>query len=356
VAASPQKSIEEREPGNTRTVPLSWYADPAIYEREMRTVFQHGWQYAGSSDRLEANGSYFTSWIARTPVVVVRNTTGGMKAFANVCPHRGHAVAEGHGRRRSMQCRYHGWTFALDGTLLSAPRTDADPSFCREDVALRELAVATWGPLIFVSPDPIVPFERAAGPLLQAAARRELELTAFPRRATRQRELSCNWKVTLDNNTECYHCATIHPSFASAYHVDADHYLVEAHDHCFMHESPMKRSDNRSPAPDFHLYYLWPNFMASGRRTEYFYVYHYRPVGPNRTLQVNDYFFPAEWSDDQVEETIEQIAVIMREDWAAFESVQQGIESGMIERGIVLPEEERLLCHFQNMLASALAD
>jgi hypothetical protein len=96
--------------------------------------------------------------------------------------------------------------------------------------------------------------------------------------------------------------------------------------------------------------------MISARRAEYFYIYHYRPVGPNRTLQVNDYFFPADWSERQVEEEIDHISVIMREDWAAFESVQRGIESGMIERGIVLPEEEGLLCHFQTMLTDALAD
>jgi choline monooxygenase len=337
-------------------VPLSWYADSAVYERELRSVFRHGWQYAGSVDRLTDSASYFTSWIARTPIVVVKDADGLLRAFANVCPHRGHAVADGQGARRSLQCPYHGWTFALDGKLRSAPRTDNEPTFNREQVGLRELSIATWGPLIFVNPDPRTSFEDTADPLLRAAARRGFTVEAFPRRASREWELACNWKVTLDNNTECYHCATIHPSFASNYYVDSDHYLVEGHQYCFTHESPMKRSENTSTAPDFHLYYLWPNFMISARRAEYFYIYHYRPVGPNRTLQVNDYFFSADWSERQVEEEIDHISVIMREDWAAFESVQRGIESGMIERGIVLPEEEGLLCHFQTMLTDALAD
>ncbi len=116
----------------------------------------------------------------------------------------------------------------------------------------------------------------------------------------------------------------------------------------------MRRSDNPGPAPDFHLYYLWPNFMLSARRNEYFYIYHYRPVAPGQTVQMNDYFFPADWTEEQVQETIDGIAVIMREDWGAFESVQRGAESGALEHGIVLPNEEALLCHFQKLHARVM--
>jgi hypothetical protein len=96
--------------------------------------------------------------------------------------------------------------------------------------------------------------------------------------------------------------------------------------------------------------------MLSARRLEYFYIYHYRPLSATRTLQINDYFFPHDWPEQQVEETIEQIGVIMREDWAAFESVQEGMESGALQHVIVLPNEEALLCHFHTMLARALRE
>ncbi len=336
------------------SVPLAWYRDPAAYEREQQHIFGHAWQYAGSADRLPQPASYFTTTIGRIPLVVVRDGDGALRAFANVCPHRGHEVAEGEGCRRTLQCRYHGWTYNLDGTLRNAPRTADDPTFDPSGIGLREFAVAEWGPLIFVNPDPQTSFADATAGLREAAARRGFDPALYPRRASREWELGCNWKVTLDNNTECYHCATIHSSFAADYHVDNEHYLVQSFDEAFTHESAMKRSDNTTSAPDFHLYYLWPNFMLSGRRTEYFYTYHYRPLGPTRTLQVNDYFFPADWSDEQVDETIEHIAVIMREDWAAFESVQRGIDSGVFEHGRVLPQEEALLCHFQGMYARAL--
>ena len=337
-----------------RSLPLSWYRDPGLHERESRSVFTSGWQYVGSFDRLPQPASFFTSSIARIPVLVVRDADDRLRAFANVCAHRGHAVADGDGCRGTLQCPYHGWTYNLDGRLRKAPRTELDPTFDPSEIRLRELAVDRWGPLIFVSPEPGVGFQEATAGLRAAAQRRGFDVTAHPRRACRSWELACNWKVALDNNTECYHCATIHRSFASDYHVDREHYLVEGFDYAFTHESPMKHSDNAGAAPDFHLYYLWPNSMISARRNEYFYTYHYRPVAPGRTVQHNDYFFPSEWSDAEVAEKIDEIGVIMREDWDAFESVQRGIESEMFDHGVVLPHEEALLCHFHKLHARML--
>ena len=338
------------------SVPLSWYRDPAVYEQEQRSVFGHAWQYLGPAGRLPEPNSYFTTSMGRVPVVVVRDAEDEIRAFANVCPHRGHEVAAGDGCRRTLQCRYHGWTYNLDGSLRNAPRTKDEPTFDAAGIRLREFAVATWGPLIFANPDPApaVGFDEATSGLRAAAAARGFDPNLYPHRAQRNWTIDCNWKVTLDNNTECYHCATVHPTFASDYYVDNDHYLVQSFDQAFTHESAMRRTDNTSSAPDFHLYYLWPNFMLSARRTDYFYTYHYRPDGPTRTVQVNDYFFPADWTDAAVDQTIEDIAIIMREDWAAFESVQRGIDSEVFAHGLVLPREEELLCHFQTMYARAL--
>jgi choline monooxygenase len=340
------------------SVPLSWYRDPAIYEREQQRVFGDSWQYLGPVDRLPAPGSFFTASLGRIPVVAARDADGEIRAFANVCPHRGHAIADGEGCRRTLQCRYPGWTFDLDGALRTAPRTKDDPTFDAQNVRLKEFAVARWGPLLFANPtpDPSTSFDEATAGLRGAAAERGFNPVGYPYRASRSWSIECNWKITLDNNTECYHCATIHPSFASDYHVDNDHYLVRGFDQAFTHESAMRQSDNDGTAPDFHLYYLWPNFMLSARRTEYFYTYHYRPAGPTSTVQVNDYFFPAEWSDVRVDEAIDDIAVIMREDWGAFESVQRGINSEVFAHGVVLPHEEQLLCHFQRMYADALSE
>ena len=333
---------------------MEWFHAPEVHQRELRTVFRRGWQYVGTADRVAEPGSYFTSWIAQTPVVVTRDGAGVLRAFANVCPHRGHAVADGEGSRGTLQCRYHGWTFGLNGALRAAPRTDEDPTFDRSGVSLCEFAVDTWGPLVFACADPALSFAEATAGIRAAAARRGFDPEMHPRRASRAFELKCNWKVTLDNNSECYHCATIHRSFATDYYVDREHYLMETFEQSFTHQAPMKRGASNGPAPDFHLYYVWPNFMLSARRREYFYVYHYRPIGPNRTLQVNDYFFPPDWTSERIDEEIDEILVIMREDWAAFESCQQGIESGVFESGIVLPHEEALLCHFQTMHARVL--
>ena len=88
------------------------------------------------------------------PVVVTRSRCGELNAFVNVCRHRGHPVAAGSGRRETLQCAYHAWTYGLDGSLNAAPRSDREPGFERGELGLRRIKVDTWGPFVFVNPDP----------------------------------------------------------------------------------------------------------------------------------------------------------------------------------------------------------
>ena len=87
-------------------------------------------------------------------MVVVRGHDGALRAFVNVCRHRGHLVAEGCGRRETLQCPYHAWTYGLDGSLRAAPRSEREPGFDLGDWALHRVRVETWGPLVFVNPTP----------------------------------------------------------------------------------------------------------------------------------------------------------------------------------------------------------
>jgi phenylpropionate dioxygenase-like ring-hydroxylating dioxygenase large terminal subunit len=340
------------------TLPADWYTDPHIFDRELDRIFGREWQYAGHASRVPEPGSYFTTMVGRVPVVVVRRADGELAAHVNVCPHRAHPVALGSGCSKSLQCHYHGWTFALDGTLRGAPRSDREDSFDAGAVRLRPVQVDTWGPLIFVNPElETPPLAAALGGLAGLVAERGVDLNRHPLRATRQWEIKCNWKLTLDNNTECYHCATVHPGFRSEYHVDRDNYRITAFERSFAHISSHK-DGHEQPAgwDDFHVNYLFPNFMLSGRGNEYFYTYTYVPVDAQTTVQHNDYFFPESYSDAEVDEAVEDIAQIMREDWAVFERVQVGLRSGMIAHGRLLKDEERLLRHFQRLCHAAVTD
>src|SRR5438477_1018036 len=118
------------------------------------------WQYAGPAERVSEPGTFFASEAGHVPVVVTRGRDGKLRALLNVCRHRGHVVAEGCGRRATLQCPYHAWTYELDGSLRRAPRSEREPGFDNEGLSLLRLALAMWGPFVFVNPDPAAaPFE-----------------------------------------------------------------------------------------------------------------------------------------------------------------------------------------------------
>jgi phenylpropionate dioxygenase-like ring-hydroxylating dioxygenase large terminal subunit len=121
------------------TLPWSWYRDPDVLRREHERIFLRSWQYVGHVGRAAEPGSYFTGTLGLAPVVVTRARDGELRAFLNVCRHRGFVVAEGAGRRETLQCRYHAWTYELDGRLRAAPRSEREPGFDMDELSLAPL-------------------------------------------------------------------------------------------------------------------------------------------------------------------------------------------------------------------------
>src|SRR4051812_17133060 len=105
------------------TIPWSWYSDPAVLEHERAALFRRGWHYAGHLGQLEQSGDFVACRPGGVPVLVVRDREGGLRAFLNVCRHRGAELVAGCGRRQTIQCPYHAWTYGLDGSLRAAPRS-----------------------------------------------------------------------------------------------------------------------------------------------------------------------------------------------------------------------------------------
>src|SRR5437868_7311007 len=124
--------------GRMRTpLPWAWYSDPETLRLEQARIFRSSWQYAGHVGQVSEPGSFFTVTVGMTPLVVTRaREDRQLRAFVNVCRHRGFPVAEGEGRRATLQCAYHAWTYGLDGRLQAAPRSDAEPGFDKEDLRL----------------------------------------------------------------------------------------------------------------------------------------------------------------------------------------------------------------------------
>jgi phenylpropionate dioxygenase-like ring-hydroxylating dioxygenase large terminal subunit len=335
--------------GVTETLPAGWYTDPDVLRREQDEIFKRSWQYAGRADLVAEPGSYFASRAGNVPIAVVRDREGILRGFVNVCRHRGHEVVRGEGRRATLQCPYHAWTYGLDGRLRTAPRAEREPGFETDGIALLPVALHAWGPFLFVNPDP------AAAPLAEALGdlpdRVQLDSLRFHERV--EWETEANWKVSVENFLECYHCAVAHPAFSKMIDVGPDAYRLVA-DGPVLSQFGSLREGHAEVEGQFHL--IWPNTTVNvnpGRLN--LSIGSVLPLGPHRSVRFLDYFF----GEDVDEETIAELrafdAQVGREDEALVRSVQRGLASGMIERGRLLPESEKLVAAFQARVAAALA-
>jgi choline monooxygenase len=169
-----------------------------------------------------AETGFFKSAAGQIPVVVTR-ATESCEPF-NVCRHRGHIVANGSGARESLQCPYHAWTYGLDGKLRAAPRSDREPGFDTHELGLRQIQVDTFGPMVFVNPNPDGPPLAEALGDVPAQLAEILDVDALEFRFRAEFELDTNWKISCENFLECYHCAVAHPGFSAAVDVSPDAY------------------------------------------------------------------------------------------------------------------------------------
>ena len=122
--------------GSTRTLSWGWYTDPAVLQLERERLFRRFWQYVGHAGEVAEPGSFRATRAGHVPVVLVRDEDGALRAFLNVCRHRGSLVCEGSGRRASLQCPYHAWTYGLDGRLLAAPRSAREGGIETDELGL----------------------------------------------------------------------------------------------------------------------------------------------------------------------------------------------------------------------------
>src|SRR2546421_32330 len=342
------------------TLPYRWYSDAEILRREQERIFARSWTYGGRAEEVAEPGSYVTTRAGDVPLLVTRARDGELRAFVNVCRHRGAVLTEGNGRRETIQCPYHAWTYGLDGALRAAPRSDREPGFELGELALRAIQVDTWGPFVFVNPDPNAdPLADALGDV-PARLAEILDVDALEFRFRTEFELDVNWKVSCENFLECYHCAVAHPGFSAAVDVSPDAYRLEAHGLVSSQVGPLRPNgatflaDGEVTRSQFH--FLWPNFslnvfpghpnLSCGPML---------PLGPERTGRFLDYFFAPDVDQAWIDELVAFDNQVGLEDRALVEGVQRGMRSGVLGEGRLLSESEQLVAHFQRLCAEALA-
>ena len=348
-------------PTTTRTLPWSWYADPAVLELERERIFRRSWQYVGRTDEVAEPGSFAATRAGHVPVVLVRDEEGTLRAFLNVCRHRGSLVCEGSGARATLQCPYHAWTYGLDGRLLAAPRAERE-GLVTDGLGLVPLSLDTWGPFVFVHPDseaePLADFLDGV-PEQVAAAGIDVDALRFLRRTGS--ELAANWKLCAENFLECYHCAVAHPGFSAVVDVSPDAYLLDAGRARMSQHGPPRPEPRGSYDPagevergQFHL--LFPNTVINvlpGRAN--LSIGPIVPVAPDRTYRFLDYLVAADADDAWVEEMLAFDSQVGEEDTRLVERVQQGVSAGFLDEGTLLGDSERHVVQFQALVVEALA-
>lgn len=209
---NPRHYANMRKPfGIARALPGWCFSSDAFYKRELQRIFMSTWNCIGHVDRIPNPGDYLAVEFARVPIVVVRGKTGVVRAFSNSCRHRGSVIAEGQGNLSVLQCPYHNWTYALDGTLIGAPLVREDMNFKMSDNDLIPIRLETWAGMMFVNFDPeSVGLADWLGDIPDKCAVYKLDDMVFARRS--EYEVRANWKLFAEGNMEGYHVFCIHKS------------------------------------------------------------------------------------------------------------------------------------------------
>jgi choline monooxygenase len=327
------------------TLPPRAYLDPAIFAAEQQNVFARGWQLAAHTGQLASPGSYVAVTVGDQPIVLVRDGET-LRGFHNVCRHRAGPVAVGAGRRQTLQCAYHGWTYGLDGRLLRAPEMHGARDFDPAQIRLAPVAVASLGPLVFVNADGAAP---PLGEVLGDVAAC-VPPTGLVHALRKEYPLACNWKVYVDNYLEGYHVPLVHPGLHRE--LDYDGYRVETARWTSRQHAPLRavrgesarHYDPSAGHDDPHYYWIFPNTMLN--------VYQGMvqtnevvPVAPERTLVVFDWFTAGAPSADLVGFSDE----IQAEDITICETVQRNLHSRAAAPGRYAPTRENGVHHFHRL-------
>jgi Rieske 2Fe-2S family protein len=206
----PQDFAQVRRPvAEASHAPGVVYASPDVHRLEVERLFRRDWLMVAREEELPEPGDYMTLRIAGEPIVVARGRDGELRAFYNMCVHRGVEVVEGTGRTRAFKCPYHGWTYDLDGRLLGAGYMKDCVAFDPASERLRPLRLQTWRRNVFVSFDPEAP------PLAEHVAEFEKDFAFLRPEACRlgnriELELACNWKFVPENLMDFYHVGVLH--------------------------------------------------------------------------------------------------------------------------------------------------
>jgi len=366
---APLKRFNPDDPAYSCTLPAHYYYSPDIYRKELEVVFARSWNFACHLNQVEDPGRYVRCYAGEEEIVVTRDKEGKLRAFYNVCRHRGHTlVQQDHGKAAVLSCPYHAWTYNLDGTLRSARNCEEVKGFCKEEFSLVEVKVEEFCAFVWVNLDPDAPSLAGQAGDLQARVMEhcpDLYQLKFAHRLNW--DIKANWKTAMDNFSECYHCAPAHRGFTDL--VNMSTYTLDVHGIWSIHVGPVGKSPpykftaTADRPQDYIAILLWPNvtiwIMPGSGNIGMLYM---RPTGPESCTEHFDFYFMAEKPSEEEWASIVYLRDILQpEDIELCEKVQKGMRSRSFDVGRLIVDarrsgiSEHATHHFQSLVLKAHA-
>jgi len=356
--------------GPEKSLPSSWYHSEAIFRIEREHLFCREWFCALREEELPRPGDHRVLDLFGESVLVVRNREGALRAFYNVCRHRGARLCRAAGERdawgvelaggigagRLIVCPYHRWSYDLDGALVAAPHLTGNAEFNKADFHLYPVGVECWGGFVFLHLTPA-----GAAPLAAQLGETPARVQRYPLAelgigATRRYEVAANWKILCENYNECYHCGGVHPELCAivpAFREGGGSSLdwargVPHRDGAYTFTTSGTSGRRAFPGLDADEQVrhkgelVYPNLFLS-LACDHAAVFLLRPLAADRTEVVCHFLFERpelEKAGFDAAETIDFWDLVNRQDWSVCESVQRGIAARVHESGWYAPMED----------------
>ena len=333
------------------TIPSAWYHSSEVFNFEKEIIFSNQWQYVCHENQLSSPGDVICRTIAGNPVLLIRTKEDGIKAFFNVCKHRGGPLGVKKGTTTVLQCQYHGWTYLTDGSLRGVPDWNHVELFDEKDFGLEPVTIDTWQGLIFAHiNEPTQSLDSVFKGISERIAPTSFNNLEFYIEQTY--DVECNWKVYVDNYLEGYHIPIVHPELANL--LDYKEYTTEPHPMYSLQYSPFKGGDNLYQAEngEAFYYFIFPNIMLNilpGRLQ----VNAVIPVSPTKCQVLFAYFYDDVFEKQKagiLNDDLQYSDNIQQEDIDICEAVQRGLQSKAYDKGRFSVKRELGVYHFQSLI------
>jgi len=348
------------------------YTSGEVFALERERIFSLDWICVGREEQLAQTGSYFIADVGGENLIVVRDAAGTVRALYNVCRHRGTRICETPSGKftGAIVCPYHAWTYGLDGRLMTARNMRDVPGFDESAFPLRAAALAIWEGFIFINlADSPPPFEQALAAL--AGRFERWNIGALRQGARIDYDLACNWKLILQNYSECYHCPLVHPQLDKVSPWDSGRNDLGEGPVLGGYMSLRQGSDSmtlsghtaRPPLPGLpaedhervYYYEIFPSLLLS-LHPDYVMAHYLTPIATDRTRVTCVWLFdPDEMAkpDFDARDAVEFWDMTNRQDWHVCELSQAGVSSRAYTPG-PYSHAEGLLHAFDNHYLSAM--